>query len=140
MPGTLSDEIKSILVNERVAGSTFSDLFLHLLVGAVPSITHATVYTDLSPYLPSWSGYATQPIGTWGAASLTGDFHALAQAALVTFLNSAISDTPSVVAWMMYSTFGAVSRLVCAQAFGTPFVIPASGNYQTNPTWQDTGE
>lgn len=140
MPGTLSDEIKPTLVDQRVAGATFGGLMLALLEGAVPAFTHASTYAGTVGTFPAgFTGYTPQAVGGWAAAALTADFHALAQAALVTFTNSGGGASNPITGWALYTTVGG-NKLVCGALYPTPFTIPAAGNYQTNPTWQDTGE
>lgn len=139
MLGTLSDQIKPALNDERVSGSVFANLHLALLTTGIPSITHATVYSDLSPFIPSFTGYANQAVGSWGASVLTADFHAKALAAEVTFHNGSGSTSPTIVGWMMYTTTGG-NKLVDAGLYGTPFAILAGQDYKTVPSWQDTGE
>jgi hypothetical protein len=139
MLGTLSDQIKAILNDERVAGTTFGALKLALLTSGIPSITHATVYSDLSPFVPSFTGYADQTVSGWTASVLSADFHAVSLASQVTFTNSSGSTSPSIVGWMMYSTSGG-NKLVSAGLYGTPFAILAGQTYQTIPSWQESGE
>lgn len=139
MLGTESDQTKQQLNDERVAGTTFGTLHLALLVTGYPAITHATVYTDLSGHLASFTGYAPQAVGSWGASVLTADFHALATAGNVTFNNSGGSDSALIYGWMLYSTGGG-NKLVAAGNYQTPFVVLAGNSYTTNPQWQLTGE
>lgn len=137
--GTMSDQIKAILNNERVAGTTFGAAMLALLTAGHPVITHATVFSDLSPYRPSFGGYADQSVSGWTASVITADFHALSLASEVTFSNSSGSTSPTIVGWMLYSTAGG-NKLISAGQYGTPFAILDSQTYKTTPSWQMTGE
>jgi hypothetical protein len=137
--GVVSDQIKAKLNDERVAGSTFGALHLALLTTGAPTPTHATVYSDLSPFIPTFTGYANQVVSGWSASVLTADFHALALAAQVTFNNTSGSTSPTIVGWMLYTTSGG-NKLVAAGLYGTPFQILDGANYQTVPSWQETSE
>lgn len=139
MLGIMSDQLKTILNDERVAGSTFAGAMLALLTGAVPTPTHATLFATLSGFRPVYGGYADQAVSAWTASVLTADFHALSNAGEVTFHNSSGADTPTIMGWMLYSTVGG-NRLLSAGLFSTPFVIPNGNDYKTTPSWQLTGE
>lgn len=135
MPAILADEIKPTLVNERTAGTTFGSLFIALLSG-VGAITHASTYAGLIANLTAFTGNTPQSVAGWGGAALNGAFQAVAQAALNTFVNGDAVPTPTINAWMLFSTAGG-NKLVCADFYPTPFSIPAGLNYQTAPSWAD---
>jgi hypothetical protein len=139
MLGVMSDQLKTVLNNERVAGTTFGGLQLALLLTGYPTITHATVYGDLSPFKPTFTGYADQAVGSWGSSVLTSDFHGMAVAGNTTFNNSSGSNSPLIYGWMLYSTVGG-NKLLAAGNYQTPFVVLAGNSYQTNPSWEVTGE
>jgi hypothetical protein len=135
----MSDQLKNALNDERVAGTHFAAAFLALLTGSIPSITHATVYSDLSPFEAAFSGYSAQALSGWTPSVLTADFHAIAYSAEVTFNNSSGSTSPTITGWMIYSTSGG-NKLISALAYGTPFQILNGSTYKTTPSWQLTGE
>lgn len=139
MLGTMSDELKAVLNDERVAGTTFGAAMLALLTGAVPAMSHANTFAILSPFRPVFTGYADQNVSGWSASVLTADFHGLSTAGLVTFNNTSGGDSPTIKGWMLYSTHTS-NRLISAGLYTTPFIILAGSNYQTNPSWQVTGE
>jgi len=138
MAGTMADECKADMLDERLANPPFTTLEMGLSHANITP-DHATVAADLTAAEVSVAGYARQTLSGWTAAALQPDFKALSQATPVTFLNTSGGDSGTVYTWFWIDTSS--GHLVEAGRFALPFVLVATtGSYTTTPYDTLTGD
>jgi hypothetical protein len=139
MNGVIFDESKLFLCDQQISLPPFDANNIEvMLFETITALSHTDVLATLAAAECSFTGYARQPVASWAASALTGDFHARAQGATVTFDNSGVTDSGSITGWAMVDVANGV--VVQAGLYDTPFVIAASQSYTTTPFWLFTGE
>lgn len=136
MLGVVSDDSKNKMLDNELSSPPFTSLTMGLFTNDYTP-THASHIGDLTEL--AVAGYVQQTVTGWSAAALSGDFHAVASAGAVTFLNTSGSDSPTIYGWFYYDT--TANKLVCAGRFDLPFVLPATvGTVTLTPFFRKTGE
>lgn len=139
MNGVVFDEAKTIINDNTLSAGPFSTGDVQvMLFDTLTALGHGNVLADLEAHEVTFTGYARQPITTWGSSGLTADFHARSQGDTVTFTSTDVSDSSTITGWALVDNANGV--VLQAGLYDTPFVIAAGQGYITTPFWLYTGE
>ena len=136
MIGVISDDSKVKMLEGQLANFPFNTVSMGLFTNIITP-THLTHLSDLTEL--AVTGYARQPVTSWGTPTLSPDNHAVSSAPAVIFHNTGVADSPLIRGWFYVDTSS--NTLLAAATFEAPFTLVATtGVITITPFFRLTGE